>query len=240
MIQFHTLLKVCFDWSYFNWEYIEHLNNLFGVFTGVILSVWFYYSQKQTHSKRYYDEIDGKYGGFTTPTSPKKEEKGLQSGIILTIRDTDDKGFFKGEMDYQEIETEVVGNHIEHTILKESILTILGKLDFRLHLDKTRHPFKPNQNRTYTGNFYIVDRFDFNFKDYKIEQYIHAEYKIEHYREMGVMMMSLVKDYRPEQKLNLPVTFTIQKSIGVNFEPYKNVKDVVFGGNTISDKSHDT
>jgi hypothetical protein len=209
-----------------NWG-IDQFSAFFGIATPIILLFWFLYTQKQTLSKRYFSRINGVYSGFTKQLTTTDNNK-VNSGIILNIRDTDDNGFFKGELDFKEVEN-------QSEILIEGLYTFLGKLEFDLYFDKKRHPFKPAENRIYRGRLYIVDRLDFLFDEYKIEDYLSAEYDVVHYREMETLKFTLRKNYK-ETKILLPNHFTLYKSMGFNFEPYKNVKRLVFSNQSFSDK----
>ncbi len=214
---------------------LEDFSSAISIATPIILLFWFYYSQRQTLSKNYFDQVDGIYAGFTEPISKLDDKKGLNSGIIMNIRDTDDKGYFKGEFDFGETKTEIENDRLFFKNVRDGVHTFLGKLDFEIYRDKARHPFKPEENRIYKGTLYIVDRLDFAFEDYKIDTYLRAEYDILHYREMQTLKFTLKKRHK-EGEPELPTTFVLHKKMGVSFEPYKNVKDVVFLGNTRSDK----
>jgi hypothetical protein len=214
---------------------LDQISDIISIATPIILFIWFYYSQKQTLSKNYFDQIDGIYAGFTEPISKIEDKRGVYSGIIMNIRDTDDKGYFKGEFDFGETKTDIVNDQLEFRNLRDGIHTFIGKLNFKFYKDKTRHPFKPSENRIYKGTLYIVDRLDFSFNDYKIETYLSAEYDIIHYREMQALVFTLKKIHKSDGR-DLPQTFTLHKKMGFNFEPYSNVRDSVFRGNTRSDK----
>lgn len=206
---------------------LEQVSATISIATPVILLIWFYYSQKQILSKNYYNEIDGIYAGFTDAIGNPHHNGRIYGGIIMNVRDIDNKGFFKGEFDFGETEM-TTQNEIPIAInLKDGIFTFLGKLNYQFYLNKTRHPFKPKENRTYIGKLYIVDRLDFSFGGYKIEDYLSAEYKIIHYREMQTMKFTLSKVYKNDRP-ELPKSFVLYKSAGFDFEPYKNVKQTVF------------
>lgn len=213
---------------------LEDISNLISIATPFILLIWFYYSQRQTLSKDYFSELNGIYAGFTEPISKVEDKKGLHAGIILNIRETDDKGYFKGQFDFAETITETSGNRVGFRKIRHGIHTFIGKMEFEVHRDKIRHPFKPDQNRTYKGKLYIVDRLDFLFENYKIEDYLSAEYDIKHYREMGTFVFTISKVHRQDRH-DLPPKFTLFKKMGAVFEPYSNVKQVVFVENTLSD-----
>ncbi len=210
---------------------LEQISEVISIATPIILLIWFYYSQKQTLSKNYFDTIDGIYAGYTEPANKTDKSKGIKAGIIMNIRDTDDKGFFKGELDFAEVEQKIVGNTVESNNLSDGLFTFIGKIDFKIYIDKSRHPFKPKQNRIYKGTLYIVDRLDFVFESYNIEKYLSAEYDIVHYREMQTLKITLKKTYRSEFA-RLPESFVLYKRMGFDFEPYKNVKMEIFKENT--------
>ncbi len=204
---------------------LGQISNAISIATPIILLVWFYYSQKQTHSKNYFTEIDGIYAGFTDPINKAIANGTIYSGIIMNIRDIDDKGYFKGEFDFGESES--VGGRRSDRPLIDGIHSFYGKLNFTPYRDKTRHPFKPKKNRIYHGNLYIVDRLDFSFDNYKIEDYLCSEYNIIHYREMQTLKFKLSKVYKKEYP-KIPHSFILYKSAGFDFEPYINVKTTVF------------
>lgn len=209
--------------------------NLISIGTPIILLLWFYYSQKNTLSQNYFAEIDGIYAGFTEPTMNPEHGGRIYGGIIMHIRDTDGKGFFKGEFDFGERELFNHNNVPYDQLRTNGIFTFLGELNFSLHANKKRHPLRPNQNRKYTGTLYIVDRLDFDFKQYQIETYLCAEYDITHYREMQALTFTLRKIHRPDRP-KLPSEFTLYRKLGASFEPYRNVKETVFHAETWSDR----
>jgi len=225
-----AFLFVCIKWCLS----LDDISNIIGVSTPFILLVWFYYSQKRLWSTSYFDTIDGIYAAYTAPTITA-DGKFVKAGVIFNIRDTDDSGYFKGELDYAELKHWTINGEYHCEKVIEAHYTFLGQFEFELYADKTRHPFRPKENRTYSGTLTIVDRLDFQFEDYKIEDYVSAEYDIVHYREMQTMKFTLIKKYRPEFAL-LPDTFTLYKSMGFGFEPYSSVKWDIFNGNTLSDR----
>ena len=206
---------------------VETISAVVSIATPIILLMWFYHSQRQSFSKHYLEEIDGIYAGYTQPISKIEDKKGLNAGIIMNIIGTDENGYFKGEFDFAETKTTIINHRVSDDKIRDGIHTFIGKLNFELYLDKDRHPFKLRQNRIYYGKLYIVDRLDFQIELTNIETYLNAEYDIIHYREMKVMkftLSKLIKDDRPE----LPKFFTLTKSYGLEFEPYKNVKETIF------------
>lgn len=213
---------------------LEDIANLISIITPVILVIWFYYSQKQILSQKYYEEVDGIYAGFTEPIMKPENNGRLYSGIIMHIRETDNKGFFKGEFDYSERELFMKSGIPDEKMRTDGIYNFMGNLRFRMKRGRKRHPFKPAQNRKYKGTLYIVDRLDFDFNKYEIETYLTAEYEILHLRELQAMQFVLKKTHR-ENGQTLPAKFTLYKRFGASFEPYRNVKEVVFRGHTRSD-----
>jgi hypothetical protein len=223
------MLLCSFPWT------VEDISATISIATPFILLLWFYYSQKQTLSKTYFDQVDGIYAGFTEPISKMDDIEGLAAGIIMNIRDTDDKGYFKGEFDFGESKKSIENNELLFRPVREGIHTITGKMEFEIYRNKTRHPFRPDENRIYKGTLYIVDRLDFSFEDYEIETYVRAEYDIVHYREMQTMKFVLKKKHKTEGT-DFPETFILYKKMGASFEPYKNVKESVFLNRTFSDR----
>ena len=214
---------------------LEQISEVISIATPVILIIWFYYSQKQTLSKNYFDTIDGIYAGYTEPANIADKNNGIIAGMIMNIRDTDDKGFFKGELEFTEVEQKMIGKTFETKNFSDGIFTFFGKMEFKIYTNKSRHPFKPKENRIFKGILYIVDRLDFVFENYNIETYLSAEYDIVHFREMQTLKFTLKKTYRPEFA-RLPKSFILYKKMGFDFEPYKNVKMQIFGGETRVDK----
>ncbi|HYV91547.1 MAG TPA: hypothetical protein VE978_07185 [Chitinophagales bacterium] len=216
-------------------DWLQQPTEIISIFTPIILFVWFCYSQNQFFSKSYYDEITGIYAGYTEPTIEPSEGKGVHSGIIMNILDVNNKGYFIGQFDFAEIERSRNGNQINTRRLIDGTHRFLGKLNYKFYKNKSRHPFIAKKNRTYIGTLYIVDRFDFLFEKYEMETYTSAEYKIIHYREMRTMQFTLIKNYRKDNP-KLPPSFTLSKSLGLTFEPYINVKEDIFQGDTRSDQ----
>ena len=224
-------MLLCFT----NWT-LEQISSSVSIVTPIILLSWFYYSQRQILSKSYFENVPGIYGGFTDPISDQSKEKGhIYSGIILNIREIDDKGYFKGEFDFAETTTDLIDNKIFDRQLTDGVYQFYGKFDFKIYQSKIRHPFKPNQNRVYIGKLYLVDRLDFNFDSYNIETYLKAEFDILHYREMQTLKFTFSKSYKKDSP-KLPSTFILNKKIGLNFEPYNNLVRSVFLGHTRVDK----
>jgi hypothetical protein len=214
---------------------LDDISDIISITTPIILLIWFYYSQRHTLSKNYFRELDGIYAGFTEPVNKEIDTKGLSAGIIMNIRDTDESGYFKGDFDYAETKAELIDNEISFRNLRDGVHSFIGKMDFEIYANKIRHPYKPEENRVYKGILYIVDRLDFSFENYKIETYLRAEYNIIHYREMQTLKFTIKKIHKTDGP-QLPESFTLYKKMGFSFEPYRNVKTMVFRGNTRTDK----
>jgi hypothetical protein len=211
---------------------LEDVASIVSIATPFILLTWFFYSRKEAFSSIYYSELKGIYAGYTDPVVTEKGTYGLDCGIIMNIRSSDENGFFKGELDYAET---IHDRNLKFINKVDGIYTFLGKLNYKIYGDKNRHPYKPSENRIYKGILYIVDRLDFNFENFDIETYTRAEYSITHYREMQVLKFKLKKVYNKELA-KLPESFTLNKSAGFDFEPYVNLKKTVFINGTRADK----
>lgn len=206
---------------------LDDISNLINISTPIILLIWFYYSQRLTHSKDYFAELSGIYGGFLKATREAKAGGQVHAGIIMNIRDVDSRGFFKGDFDYAESELLVQEGKQVPQIISDGIYMFFGEMDYEFYFNKKRHPFKAEKNRKYNGRLFVVDRLDFKFEDYKIDNYLVAEYDIIHFREMETLKFKQTKVYRTGAK-DLPESFILYKSAGFDFEPYKNVKRLVF------------
>jgi hypothetical protein len=215
---------------------VEKISALISIITPLILLFWFYYTQRQTLSKFYFDEINGLYAGFTKPISASEDGGKVNSGIVMNIRDINNGGYFKGELDFSETTTRMEFNTVRFRLLSDRMQTFFGKMNYQIHLSKDRHPFKAEENRVYTGILYIVTRLDFLFEGNDFEKAILAEYDITHYREMGLMKFKLKQTYG-KVKPNLPEQFVLNKSVGFEFEPYVNVRKIVFNGETRVDRA---
>ncbi len=204
-------------------DLVSLVSDLITIVTAIILICWFYYSQKQVLSKNYYDEIPGIYAGFTDGT----QKPDNYSALIINIREIDNSGYYKGELEFAELR-----NPLDNEAMIWSIKNFIGKNEFSIKRDKIRHPLKPQENRVYIGKLYTVNRFDFLFTDYKIEDYTEDEYDVIHYRDMGVFVCTHKKSYKDSPSL-LPKTFTLHKKGGYFFEPYENIKNSVFKGKVL-------
>ncbi len=204
---------------------IENLSNIISIITPIVLLFWFYYSQKQILSNLYFPSIKGKYGCFLKTTTSPVRNGSVSGGLLLEITDVDAGGNFKGDFKIREIETTL---DVKNYLLKEGRYSFFGKIDFKLYRNKKRHPYNPDENRKYIGKVYIVSRLDFVFDKYKIDDYLFAEYEILHHREMQTIECQLRIIYKEEFAKDLPQKFTLYKSSGISFEPYKNVEETIF------------
>ncbi|MGV3686185.1 MAG: hypothetical protein ACO1NS_11200 [Daejeonella sp.] len=210
---------------------LSDVSDALGILTPPILLFWFYYSQKLTLSKNYFDEIDGVYAGFAKPVGPFSQNKGVHAGFIMNIVETNTNGYFKGSFDYGENQYLTQEFTPKYDLVRSGAFTFFGKIDYKMYKDKSRHPYNLNENRTYQGILYIVDRLDFP-DEFNIEMYVKMEYRITHFREMQTFKFELIKD-SPLNSFELPKSFTLYKRTGVVFEPYENVKIAVFNGTTL-------
>lgn len=211
---------------------LENVSNIISIATPIILLAWFYYSQRQTFSQNYFNEVGGIYSGFTEPISQPEHGGRIYGGIILNIREIDGKGFFKGDFDFAESELYTEGGVTPKDVMRrEGIHSFMGKLDFQLYRNRARHPYDPKANRKYKGRLYIVGRLDFNVEHQSLDMFLIAEYEIIHLREMGVLQFRHLKTHKTDAPA-LPTSFTLHRKIGSSFEPYLNVKEVVFHGRT--------
>ncbi|OFY93412.1 MAG: hypothetical protein A3K10_10685 [Bacteroidetes bacterium RIFCSPLOWO2_12_FULL_31_6] len=200
---------------------IEIISNWISIITPFILLLWFYYSQRGILSKDYFAEIIGNYGGFVTPTISPKKGFSINSGIIMTIKNINSNGYFNGNFDFIQKEF----NTMESNISQVGVFTFFGEINYNIYIKKKRHPFKPEDNRIYIGKIFIVDRLDFQFENYNIDDYLRAEYRIIHYREMQTLKFELIKNHK-NLNLSLPENFVLYMSKGVDFEPYTSVKSL--------------
>ena len=151
----------------------------------------------------------------------------MHAGIIMNIRSVDSRGFFKGDFDYAETESYTQGDQHVFGLITDGVYSFYGDFDFEIYRSKKRNPFKLKENRIYKGNLYIVDRMDFKLEDYKLEDYLIAEFSAIHYREMETIKFKLNKVHRKGSQ-KFPDEFVLYRSSGLNFEPYKNLKTIVF------------
>ena len=89
---------------------LESLSQIFSLATPIILFIWFCYTQHQRYLANYCKELEGIYAGFVNTSRNTPDLKGLQAGIIMNIRDVDNKGFFKGEIEYGEVNLTIQNN----------------------------------------------------------------------------------------------------------------------------------
>jgi hypothetical protein len=210
---------------------LEDLSNLISIVTPVILFIWFYYAQKQSLSKDYFEEIEGIYAGFTTPIATPNNGGRMYSGVIMNIRSVDNKGFYKGEFDFAETESCTInGQHIFNQ-LNDGVYSFFGESRFKLHIDKKRHPFRTKENRTYKGNLFVVVHLSLPLDDTKLDEVIIAEYDVIHFRERESLKLTRKKVHNKNEP-TLPIEILLHKSSKLNFEPYQNLKKIVFKNNT--------
>jgi hypothetical protein len=206
---------------------LERISQFFSLAVPFILLVWFCYTQYQNYLKSYCKEIEGVYAGFVSSSRNLTDTKGLNGGIIMYIRDVDNKGFFNGEFRYRETKLTIQNSIPKTELLTDGLHTFLGKMNFRFYFDKIRHPLKPMENRSYKGKLYVIVRLDFQFETNKMEDYLLSEYDIIHLREMKVLKFTL-KQTKRDLAQKLPNSFTLFKSRGFTFEPLSGVKDIIF------------
>jgi hypothetical protein len=214
---------------------LEDWSNLISIVTPVILLFWFYYSLKQNLSKDYFKEVDGIYAGFTTPIATPNNGGQMYSGVIMNIRTVDNKGFYKGDFDFAETESCTINGQHMFNQLNDGVYSFFGDTRFRLHFDKKRHPFRTNENRTYKGSLFVVAHMSLPLDNTKLEDYLIAEYNVIHFRERESIKLTIKKIHRTGAQ-TLPTEILLHKSSGLTFEPYKNLKQVVFKNNTRVDK----
>jgi len=212
-------------------HWLTIISNGISILTPFVLLVWFYYSQKHILSKNYYEEINGIYAGFSNPIQKSEHNGKIYAGMILNTCDIDSKGFIKGEINYGEREYWNQGANNQR--LHDSIFSFWGQLNHKIYFDRKRHPFKPNKNRIYYGKLYIVSNINFQFDNFKIEDYLLAEYKIIHYRELQSMKFTFIRQYSDNWQA-LPKTFTLFKSVGFATDPYVEVKKTVFASSSVN------
>ena len=203
--------------------YWEHINQVVGIGTPIILLTWFCYSQYQLYFMNYCSEIAGRYAGFPELDNKYRNGHRIQTGLILNICDVDSKGYFRGEFSYGKT---TYNNQFEITPLQIGVHVFLGKLNYIFYWDKKRHTLKVEENRVYFGKLYIIDRLDFQFEKIKMDQYLQMEYSITHYRELKAMKFSLLKNYRKESD-QLPNDFILYKSIGLTTEPLQGAQEII-------------
>jgi len=172
------------------------ISDFISILTPLVLLLWFYYSQRQILSDRYFSEITGIYAGFTTPKTQAIHKGQMYAGIIMNIRNVDSRGFFKGDFDYAETESYTQEEQYLFGHVTDGVYSFFGDVDFEIYKNKRRNPFKLSENRIYSGNLYIVDRMDFQLENYKLEDYLVAEYSVVHYREMETIKFILKKSIK--------------------------------------------
>ena len=204
---------------------ISTLSEIISIGTPVVLLIWFAITRKTQLQESYHRDILGHYGGFTSPID---ETIGTNhGGFLLRILNVDANGYFIGDFDFGENKVTISDNkQLSFQQVRDGIYTCLGRIDHTIYRSKDRHPMKVNENRTYTGKFYVVDRLDFSFKSYNFENYIQLEYDLIHYREMNVIELKLVKTYKDISQL--PAEVTVHKKVGLNHDVYDSVRFSAF------------
>jgi hypothetical protein len=213
---------------------LEQTSNVISIITPIVVLIWFYYSRKQILSKDYYSEIKGIYAGYTEPFRMTTNLENVHAGIIMNIRDADSSGNFRGEFEFREKLYVAENSKLISKNVTGASYSFIGKMNYSLHFDKKRNPFRPKENRTYLGKLYIIERLDISFQDYKMEKYYVAEYKIIHFREMQSLKFEFKKDYK--SGIICPKSFVLYKKFGFDFEPYKVVKNWAFNNETKVDE----
>ena len=165
--------------------------------------------------------------GYTEPINEEVENKTIYAGAILNIKQINHEGFFIGDFDFAESEG---GKN-----LIDSLGAFYGKIDYHISFKKKIHPLNHKTNNVYKGKLYFVERLDIPFKISRIESFVTHEYNVLHYREMGLLIIKLSKQNKPDN-IQYPKEFNLLKSKGLAFEPYKTLKEVVFNRYTYSDK----
>lgn len=206
---------------------LEKLSALFGIITPPILLFWFYHTRKQNFN----NEFLGIYAGYMNNENIPNTQKTIESGLIMNIRDISGGGFFRGEFDYRKN----ISTIYDDVMSQDGIYTFYGKINYRFYFPKVRHLLKPKQNRIYKGKLTIVMRLDFQLETQSIEQFSQEEYKFDYYRELRVLKFLQTASSK-NQSNNIPKEFLLHKGLGLNFEPYKNVKETIFRGFTRADK----
>ncbi|RTL60152.1 MAG: hypothetical protein EKK37_04740 [Sphingobacteriales bacterium] len=211
---------------------IEQFSALVSIVTPLVLIFWFRYIRKQNFNS----EFIGIYANYLD-SEPLAENKGRkESGLIMNIRDILSSGYFRGEFDYREN----ISTQLEENMLRDGMFTFYGKINYNWSLSNLQrliipgNPLKAVENRTYTGKLIIVMRLDFQIHSQNIETFTQEEYNFIYYRELRVLEFKLSKPSN-NQSNNIPKEFLLHKSFGLAFEPYKNVKEIIFRGFTRTD-----
>lgn len=215
-----------------NTDLVSIISDLTGVLTGIVLILWFFYSRRNTKRKEYFDLIDGSYSNYTPPTFAPEYNGTMYAGMIMRIREANNDGYFFADMHYKECESATVGGHWAMRLKSEGIFFFKGRLNYRSQTPrffKYRDPFKVEDNRTYLGEMFMVDRLDFDIQNQNLDQYVRAIYKLIHYRDLNVIKLEFQKQIQEEQ-FKLPKSFTLQKKLGIALEPYDSLKHDFFYG----------
>ncbi len=158
--------------------------------------------------------------------SPQPETEGyrIYGGMILSMKDINSSGYFRGEVDYSE---KKFTNDTEK-LLNDGVYFFFGDIDYSLwKWPFDRNPFIKEQNRTYEGVLYFVDRLDIHLDTQDIYNFLQATYKVKYYRDYRAIELQLVK--REERMKNpLPEKIFLYKDVKLNLSPYKDVKQIIF------------
>lgn len=199
------------------------------IFTAIILAVWFIISRRQLLSQNYYAELKSQYAAFLKTTNRPPLET-IYSGMILSILDVDNNGYFRGTLDFAETaHTFFQGNIFSDRTKIGGEFEFLGLLEFRAAPDEVISPRRINpiiksDNRTYTGKLYVVKTLETPSENY--ETNIIAEYDITHYRELGVIEFEnrILKDGQEIYTELLPEKCSLNKKFESSFSVFNRVK----------------
>ncbi|MFN0031701.1 MAG: hypothetical protein ACKVOR_06040 [Flavobacteriales bacterium] len=203
-----------------NLNSLESISNLFSIFTPLVVLFWFWHSYKDSLSKKYYSEINGIYAGYATPLGKATKGGKLEAALYLTIRNTDDNGYFKGEVEIREIEGFGGPQAYQREIRRDAIYTFLGKLDYKFKFDTNRHPAIAEQNHKYYGNLWFT-RLDLNI-DQNPQEFIQYEFSLTHYREKETLEFRLIKAY--PNTTDIHANFQLHKRTGNSFDPSNHIR----------------
>jgi hypothetical protein len=206
-------------------DFFERTAQIFEIVTPIVLFIWFLVLRRQ----KFFEEFLGIYSGFM-PFDQSDVRGPIEGGIILNVADISSSGYFRGEADFRR------NYAITGDFVSDGIFSCYGKMSYGLSFRFRRNPLKAKENRTYFGKLYIVDRLDIDYKNQSIDSFLQAEYNILYLREMKVLEFNLVSktDRIP---FELPLSFSLYKAMGINFEPYNSVRDIIFQGWSRVDKS---
>lgn len=88
---------------------------------------------------------------------------------------------------------------------------------------------------------FVVDRLDIQFGVQEIETFLQATYDITYFREYRALKFKLInKKNRDNLILKIPNEFFLYKTLDLQFEQYKNIRETVFRGMSRVDKNNKT